>query len=177
MEMNPGATVHYVDAGEDTGDIIFQERINIPLGIKSPERLDKLIGKLGVALVLKAIDAIAQGKPPIIPQPAQSPTPRARNLKLEEHTQIIDWDCWPIEHVWHVLRGTELWLNAVPQPGGFFSGQRWSIQEYEKIDVPQGNIGSLGINKNRKCIFARDGVIYVQLDFDIKKSILRILRK
>lgn len=177
MEMNPGATVHYVDAGEDTGDIIFQDRIRIPLGTKSPSRLNKLIGELGVSLVLKAVDAIAQGKAPKIPQPAQSPTARARNLKPEEHTQIIDWDRWPIEHVWHVLRGTELWLNAVPQPKGFFAGQRWSIQEYAKTDVPQGNIGSLGEHKNRKCIFTRDGVIYVWLDFDIKKSILRILQK
>ena len=38
MEMNPGVTVHYIDEGEDTGDIIFQERVSISLGIKSPTR-------------------------------------------------------------------------------------------------------------------------------------------
>jgi methionyl-tRNA formyltransferase len=177
MEMNPGATVHYVNAGEDTGDIIYQARVHIPLGTKSPARLDKLIGELGVSLVLKAIDAIAQGNAPRIPQPAQSPTPRSRNLKPEEHEEIIDWQHWPIERVWHVLRGTELWLNAIAQPAGLLAGQRWSIQEYEKTGAPQGSLGKIGKYNNRKCVFAKDGVIYIGIDFDIKKSILKILQR
>ncbi|GAA3984133.1 methionyl-tRNA formyltransferase [Comamonas faecalis] len=177
MEMNPGVTVHYVNAGEDTGDIIFQDRVHIPLGTKSPERLDKLIGELGVSLMLKAIDAIAQSNAPRTPQPAQSPTPRARILKPEEHAEIIDWEHWPIERVWHVLRGTELWLNAIAQPAGLLAGQRWSIREYEKIDIAQGTPGKIGKYKNKKCVFAKDGVIYIDIDFDIKNSILKILQK
>ena len=177
MEMNPGATVHYVNAGEDTGDIIYQDRVHIPLGTKSPARLDKLIGELGVSLMLKAIDAIAQGNAPRMPQPTQSPTPRARNLKPEEHTQIIDWQHWPIERVWHVLRGTELWLNVITPPNGLLAGQRWSIQEYKKTEVPQGTLGKIGKYDNRKCVFTKDGVIYIGIDFDIKKSILKILQK
>lgn len=177
MEMNPGVTVHYVNAGEDTGDIIYQEKIHIPLGTKSPARLDKLIGELGVPLMLKAIDAIAQGNAPRISQPAQSPTPRARNLKAEEHSQIIDWQHWPIERVWHVLRGTELWLNAIAPPNGLLAGQRWSIKEYEKIEVPRGTLGKIGKYNNRKCVFAKDGLIYIGIDFDIKKTILKILKR
>lgn len=177
MEMNPGVTVHYVNAGEDTGDIIYQERVHIPLGTKSPARLDKLIGELGASLVLKAINAIAQGSAPRIPQPAQSPTPRSRNLKPEEHKKIIDWQHWPIERVWHVLRGTELWLNAITPPNGLLAGQRWSIQEYEKTEVPQDTPGKIGRYNNRKCVFTKDGVIYIGIDFDIKKSILKILQK
>lgn len=180
MEMTPGVTVHYVNAGEDTGDIIYQEKMHIPLGTKSPVRLDKLIGELGTSLVLKAINAIARGDAPRTPQPAQSTTARARNLKLEEHTQIIDWENWPIERVWHVLRGTELWLNAITQPSGLMAGQRWSIYEYEKITVPPsglGNFGALGEYNGRACIFARDGVIYIGIEFDIKKAVLTILQK
>ncbi|WP_286998389.1 MULTISPECIES: methionyl-tRNA formyltransferase [Comamonas] len=177
MEMNPGVTVHYVDVGEDTGDIIFQERVHIPLGTKSPARLDKLIGELGVSLMLKAIDATAHGNAPRTPQPAQSPTARSRNLKPEEHTQIIDWKNWPIERVWHVLRGTELWLNAIKQPVGMLAGQRWSIQEYEKTEMPQGTPGEVGRYKKRKCVFTKDGVIYIDINFDIKKVILKILQK
>lgn len=180
MEMNPGVTVHYVDSGEDTGDVIFQERVHIPLGTKSPVRLDKLIGELGVSLLLKAIDTIAQGHAPRIPQPTQSPTIRARNLRPEEHSQIIDWENWPIERVWHVLRGTELWLNAIPQPAGLMAGQRWSIYEYEKIDaLPHvlGRPGKLGKYNNKKCIYVKGGVIYIGIEFNIKKSILKILQK
>lgn len=177
MEMNPGATVHYVNAGEDTGDIIYQERVCIPLGTKSPARLDKLIGELGVSLTLKAIDAISQDNVPRIPQPAQSPTARARNLTPEEHTQIIDWEHWPMERIWHVLRGTELWLNAIAQPVGLLTGQRWSIQEYEKTEAQKGMPGKIGKYKKRKCVFTKDGVIYIGIDFDIKKSILNFFQK
>lgn len=177
MEMNPGVTVHYVNVGEDTGDIIFQERVHIPLGTKSPARLDKLIGKLGVSLMLKAIEAIAHGNAPRTPQPVQSPTARSRNLKPEEHTQIIDWQHWPIERVWHVLRGTELWLNAIKQPVGRLAGQRWSIQEYEKTEMLQGIPGEIGRYKKRKCVFTKDGVIYIEINFDIKKFILKFLEK
>lgn len=177
MELNPGVTVHYVDAGEDTGDVIFQDRVYIPLGTQSPQRLDKLIGEIGVPLVLKAVDVIAHGNAPRIPQPAQSSTARARNLKPEEHAQIIEWEHWPIERIWHILRGTESWLNAVAQPAGLLAGQRWSIQEYEKVDIQKSEPGRIGEYKNRKCIFTKDGVIYIEIDFDIKKSILKILRK
>lgn len=177
MEMYPGVTVHYVDAGEDTGDIIYQERMHIPLGTKSPARLDKLIGELGVPLVLKTIDAIAQNNAPRTPQSVQGSTPRARNLIPEEHSQIIDWEHWPIERVWHVLRGTELWLNAISPPTGLMAGQRWTIQEYEKTEAPSGIPGKVGKYKNRQCVFASGGVIYIYIDFDIKKLILKILQK
>lgn len=176
MEMAPGVTVHYVDAGEDTGDIIYQERVLIPLGTKSPARLDKLIGELGVSLVLKAIDAIAQDNAPRTPQPAQSGTPRARNLMPEEHSQIIEWQHWPVERVWHVLRGTELWLNAISPPSGLMAGQRWTIREYEKTEVPLGIPGKVGKYKNRKCVFARDGVVFISIDFDIKRLLVKILQ-
>lgn len=177
MELNSGATVHYVNEGEDTGDIIYQDTVNIPLGTKSPARLDKLIGELGVSLMLRAIDTIAQGTVVRLPQPTQSPTVRARNLKMEEHSQIIDWINWPIERVWHVLRGTEQWLNAIPQPTGLMVGQRWSIQEYERTDEALGRPGQIGKNKNKKCVFTRDGLIYISIDFDIKKTILKILQR
>jgi len=175
MEMNPGVTVHYVDPGEDTGDIIYQERMNISLGDKSPVRLDKLIGELGVSLLIKAIDSIAEGNAPRIPQPMQSPTVRARNLKPEEHTKLIDWYNWPVERVWHVLRGTELWLNAIEQPAGLMAGQRWSIRDYERTELRVGVPSETGIYKNRKCIFCNDGVVYVGIDFNLKKSILKFV--
>jgi len=176
MEMYPGATVHYVDAGEDTGDIILQERMHIPLGTKSPARLDKLIGELGVPLMLKAIDAIAQGNAPRIQQPVESPTARARNIKPEEHAELIDWEHWPIERVWHVLRGTELWLDCVTQPSGLWAGLRWSIKEYEKTESPQGEIGQIGRFGKRKCIFAKDGVIYIGISYDIKRIVIGLFQ-
>lgn len=174
MEMNPGITVHYIDEGEDTGDIIFQERVHIPLGIKSPERLDKLIGAVGSSLLLKAIQAIQSGTAPRIAQPTCSPTLRARNLKPEEHKEIIDWENWPIERIWHVMRGTELWLNAYEQPKGIFKGQRWVVGEYERKENTE-QPGTLTHYKGKKAVVAPEGYIFIDIKFSLKKALLFVL--
>lgn len=175
MEMEPGVTVHYVDKREDSGDIIFQERLSMPLGTKSPEWLDRLIGGAGVSLVLRALDAIAKGDVPRTAQPAISPTLRARNLRADEHSKIIDWDNWPVERIWHVLRGTESWLNAIPQPTGFLSGQRWSIGVFERRADIKGVPGTIIQRNGKRCVVARDGVIYLSMTFNWKRMILRLV--
>lgn len=175
MEMNPGVTVHYVDKSEDTGDIIYQERVHIPLGTKSPERLDKLITETGVPLMLKAIQAIKEGNAPRQPQTPQSPNDRARNLKPEEHAKIINWQEWPIERIWHVLRGTELWLNAFEQPKGLYKGQRWLIGDFEK-QTNNHKAGSLVKYQGKYAIAVPEGYIYLSKNFSVKKAILAMLK-
>ena len=59
-ESEQGITIHKIDAGEDTGDILLQEKIKIPLGIKSPERLDLLIHDHGLPLIRRAISMIEE---------------------------------------------------------------------------------------------------------------------
>lgn len=56
LEMNPSVTVHY--KGENTGGILNQERVHIPLGTKS---LDKLIGEVGARNLIKTIGEISTG--------------------------------------------------------------------------------------------------------------------
>ena len=175
MEMNPGVTVHYVNEGEDTGDIIYQERVHIPLGTKSPECLDKLITETGVSLMLQAIRAIKEGYAPRISQPLLSPTDRARNLNADEHSTIIDWGKWPIERIWHVLRGTELWLDAVEQPSGIFKGQRWIVGDFEKYSN-QDPAGSIVKYKNRTAVAVPEGYIFLSINFSFKKAVLSFLK-
>ncbi|MBE0472575.1 MAG: methionyl-tRNA formyltransferase [Methyloprofundus sp.] len=177
MEMNPGVTVHYIDQGEDTGDIIFQERTYIPLGTKSPPRLNKLIGETGVSLVLKALDAIQAGNAPRIKQPVQSPTPRAKNLAPAEHKTMIDWQSWPIERIWHVLRGTELWLDALPQPKGLWKGQRWVIEDYQKQPTQTTRPGEIAKQNGRYYVACKDGCIYLTRKFSVKNLIVSLLRR
>lgn len=176
MDLNPGVTVHYVDPGEDTGDIVFQERISIALGEKSPVVLDKLIGGVGVSLVLKALDAIERGDAPRIKQPEISPTGRARNLSMDEHATIVDWQHWPIERVWHVLRGTELWLNAISPPKGLYTGQRWIVDEFVKTENSE-QFGTLVKFRGRHCVATKDGFIFLSRRFSIKKMIIGVLQK
>jgi methionyl-tRNA formyltransferase len=169
IDLNPGITVHYIDTGEDTGDIIYQERYTIPLGIKSPDMLDVGINKIGINLLFKALDGIASGAVPRITQPQNSPTLRARNLKLEEHKIIINWNNWSIDRIWHVLRGTELWLNAIEQPSGIYKGHRWVINNFVKSETDT-NYAPGSIHRERKKLFiaCSDGKIYTSLRFNMK---------
>lgn len=128
--LNSGVTVHYIDKGEDTGDIILQERVSISLGQRNKERIHQIIGVVGVKLLSKTLDLIARGEVSRIVQPKDSPTRRSRLIKEEEHESIIDWENWHVERVWHFLRGTEDWLNALPQPTGIYAGSRWSIGNF-----------------------------------------------
>ena len=177
VELNPGVTLHYVDKGEDTGDIIFQERDHIPLGTKSPERLNRLIGEVGVSLMLKALDAIGKGNAPKVKQPTKSPTSRAKNLKSGDHKSIIDWNNWDGERIWHVLRGTELWLDALPQPKGIYKGQRWTVEEYESCGTELDKLGVIQRAGQRFYVATKDGRIYIKLDFNWKKLIIGLLKK
>lgn len=173
---NPGCTVHFIDKGEDTGDIIIQERIHIPLGTKSPERLDLLIGKLGVKLLMNALDSIEHGNVKRYPQPQVSPTKRARNLRPEEHKVFIDWENWEILKIWNILRGTEVWLNALEQPRGIMKGQRWSIGNYEVITNKQEyEISKIYREKGHYFITCKGYKINLSIDFRISRFIKYII--
>ena len=176
MQMEPGATVHYIAKGEDTGDIIYQERISIALGTKSPARLDKLIGEVGVSLVLKAMHAIRDGNAPRIAQAEISPTRRARNVLPHEHQELIDWGAWPVERIWHVLRGTELWLNALAQPGGVYSGQRWTIEGYDHDSKDVFRAGQVYNEAGKYFVACSGGKIYLSRRFRIRNLLIRLLR-
>jgi methionyl-tRNA formyltransferase len=169
VDLNPGVTVHYIDTGEDTGDIIYQERYTIPLGIKSPDMLDIGINKIGINLLFKVLDRIALGTVQKIKQPQNSPTPRARNIKPEEHKTIIDWNNWPIERIWHILRGTELWLNVLEQPSGIYKGHRWIIDDFVKSEINENYVFGSIYNDHRKTFIAcPGGIIYMSVKFNMK---------
>lgn len=169
-----GVTVHYIDKGEDTGDIIYQEKYDFPFGLKSPQMLDLSIGKIGVNLLLKALDNLKNL--PRITQPKESPTKKAINIKAEEHKNIIDWQNWKIQRIWHLLRGTELWLNALEQPNGIYKGQRWTIEEFEKCDVSSYEVSKIYKESNKYFVACNDGKIFLSLKFSLKHFVLNIIR-
>ncbi len=176
-ELNPGVTVHYIDGGEDTGDIIMQTTIDIPLGIKSPDFLDRLINKVGVPILLESIWKIVQGESQRTKQARFSPTSRARNLDPSEHEKLIDWENWSTERIWHLLRGTETWFNALPQPRGIMHGQRWEIGRYQIVGRQLGAVGTIK-KLNKSCVvITRNGFIELNVRFKIKNLVLKILGK
>ena len=159
-----GVTVHCIDAGEDTGDILLQQYYTVEKGVRSPHLQDLAIGDIGSRLLLKAIGQI--DSLPRIRQERGSKVFRARNIKPSEHRSFIAWEHWSVEDVWHFLRGTELWLDGVDPPTGLFNGMRWEILESEKVKtLTSPSLGSVGKYKKRNVIFCRDGVIFIRVKF------------
>ena len=57
-----GATVHFVDAGTDTGPIIFQKAVEVKAGDTAKELQQRVMEEAEWVILPKAINAIANGK-------------------------------------------------------------------------------------------------------------------
>ena len=56
-----GATVHIVDAGVDTGPVLAQREIDVPIGITEPD-LHEQIKTIERSLIVEVVSQIAEGK-------------------------------------------------------------------------------------------------------------------
>ena len=171
-ESEQGITIHKIDAGEDTGDIILQEKIKVPLGIKSPERLDILINKHGLPLMRRAISMIEEGENNFQKQEPRPELLKARNIIKSEHKGLIPWELWSVERVWNLLRGTESWFEPIKQPSGIYKGQRWSVGGFEKCVTDQSKLGSVQKKENNYYLVCKDGVINLKIHFSLRSLIL-----
>jgi methionyl-tRNA formyltransferase len=96
-------TLHWMDEGLDTGDILSQRPISLPDGITGPEA-DILCATLGGEMLLEGLELIATGQAPRRPQPAGGsyqphPTTEAFTLDLN----------WPARRAFNFMRGTAEW--------------------------------------------------------------------
>ncbi len=164
-EKTNGLTVHYIDAGEDTGNIICQYEYQVKLGMTSQEQVI-YVQPFCINLLTEAIFKVCKSLDKGIVQNSISSTKRARNLKSTEHASLIGWDTWNIKRIWHLLRGTELWLNAIRQPSGVFHGHRWTIGEYQ-LREHSLNIGEVYKEKNQYFVVCSDGVILLYVHFSL----------
>ncbi len=166
--------MHYIDEGEDTGDSIYQEAFGISLGTRFLELRKYAIQEIGVPLLIKSIDALANGIAPRIKQPAKSPTERARNISKNE--EIIAWDEWGVKRISHILRATSQWLNAIPQPNGVYSGQHWQIEEYESCIMYDYKPGRIYREGKRTFVICHDGKIYLKVKFNLQRFLRNFVR-
>ena len=97
-----GVTIHYIDAGEDTGDIIVQEKFEIPFGM-SQEQYLKTVDQLIGSCYKRALQMVVDGTVIRIKQ-GQSKHLPCRNPKRESFLQ--NYRNWPTERAYHFLNGT-----------------------------------------------------------------------
>ena len=83
---------------------------------------------------------------------------------------------WEIERIWHILRGTELWLNAIEQPKGIYKTQRWVVENYEKCDMSKYKISKIYNENGKYFVACKDGKIYLSVKLSVKTLIKNIIK-
>ncbi|MFN0315996.1 MAG: methionyl-tRNA formyltransferase [Burkholderiales bacterium] len=121
-----GITVHALDEGQDTGPIIKQTPISIETGTDIADAIS-IVAPVGANLMAEAISSIENGTAVFSEQPIHA-HPKARIVGREE--KFIDWQTWSIERVWHFMRGTYPWNDAIAYP----KEGLWRAGEYCLVD-------------------------------------------
>lgn len=174
MEMNPGVTIHYIDEGEDTGDIIEQGTFPISLGMLAAD-WQKREQSLALKLLFKAIENLKNGTSISQKQPVESPTIRARNITPEEALHFISWSEWGVERVWHFLRGEGQNYSYITPPLGLYRGQIWHYSSYIKMQE-HNKPGTIYKKKGIYFLACKDGCIELSVSFSIKQFLKYCLK-
>ncbi len=107
-ETETGVTVMLVDAGEDTGDIICQERIDIGLKDTAVTLTDTL-AHLGAKRLVRILNEMPPNRPPAaVSQNHAHATHAPRLTKENGH---INWQ-QPATEIHNLVRGTAIWPGA-----------------------------------------------------------------
>ncbi len=98
-----GVTLHWLDAGLDTGAIALQKELTLPLGIDGLEA-ERQTAVLCAQLLIDGLDQLANGRLPRIPQPpggSYHSFPTAADFEIPTS--------WPARRTFHFMRGTSHW--------------------------------------------------------------------
>jgi methionyl-tRNA formyltransferase len=102
-EAKTGVTLHFMDAGFDTGDIALQEPLAFADGL-SGNVADQLCGERGGAMMIEAVRQLKAGTLARCPQTGPSsyhPSPTAADFHIPTS--------WPIRRAFNFMRGTAEW--------------------------------------------------------------------
>lgn len=106
-EEETGVTIHYIDDGLDTGDIILQEKVNIDfLDTVASLYFDKLY-PLGIQLINRAVELIKTNRAPRITQDEKM---ASFQPIITEEDVLIDWNK-NTKEIYNLIRGSD------PTPG------------------------------------------------------------
>jgi methionyl-tRNA formyltransferase len=106
-EKETGLTIFWVDEGIDTGDILLQKKVEVgPNDTTGTLYFNKLY-PLGVEACVEAVDLIARGQAPRIPQDHSQAT---YDPPCDEKMAALNWN-QPARQVYDFIRGCD------PQPG------------------------------------------------------------
>ena len=128
-EEETGVTVMFMDEGEDTGDVILQEKAEIGIS-DTAELLSQRLAELGAQLVSKALK-IAESGP--LPRQFQDNSKASYAPRLSREDGLIDWKKSAFE-IHNLIRGTVPWPGAYTT---FGEAARLKIWESRLLESPQ----------------------------------------
>ena len=102
-ETGTGVTVHWMDEGLDTGDIVAQAAVVFADGVSGADA-ESRCASVGGDLLAEALTALAQGQPNRQPQPAGGsyfPAPTMDDFALDAN--------WPVRRAFNFMRATAEW--------------------------------------------------------------------
>lgn len=103
-----GVTVHRIDEGLDTGDIVLQQKVEFASGI-SRLTADRICGDIGGALLARAVAGLWAGTLAPYPQPPggnYDPWPGESDFLLNTS--------WDAQRAFNFMRGTAHWKRSYP---------------------------------------------------------------
>jgi methionyl-tRNA formyltransferase len=107
-ERHSGVTLHFLDEGVDSGDIIAQAGFDLPEGMTEME-LTTLCAEQGAKLLVDALKRLEAGALPRRPQPKKGtshyPAPSPADLRIPTD--------WPARRAFNFLRGADGWPLSV----------------------------------------------------------------
>lgn len=96
-----GVTLHRVTQQADSGDILAQLRFDLPRGYPIQQLYDRSSAE-GARLLGELLPRLESGVAAGTPQDARGAT---RAPRLKPGVPMVDFQNWPVERVWHFLKG------------------------------------------------------------------------
>ena len=149
-EQNTGVTVHWMDAGVDTGDILGRVTVDLSDGVNSIE-IDKLVAKAGAKLI---VTALREDEWPRRPQGSAG----ASYQRAPRATDKVIPTSWSVRRVFNFLRGADAWTPFWIEP-----------EDAERIEVREAVGYQTGL-KLQRSVEPHDEEVWVQM----KDGVLRV---
>src|SRR5262245_13342292 len=156
MDLDGAVTIHFVDEGIDTGDILLQDHFPIRLG-ETYRDVSLRSLRVGAASMVRALELLAGDRARRQPQ-RHLPCPVYARF-VESGRDLVQWDAWPLERVWHFLRGTHDKWPFLPLPD---SVGRWAIGPMRR-DVPEEASGTVSRDDDGHYVAHAQGKIRLDL--------------
>lgn len=156
---NPvGVTLHLMDTGLDTGDVVGVTAVSLPDGI-SRSQIDSLCAAAGADLMLTALAQLTTGSLTHQPQPpdgSYQPLPQPVDFCLDLS--------WSAQRAFNFMRGTAEYARPYPLQTNKQTIQLTEALAYE----PDGVLGDVGVRGNGREVRIQfnPGILYARIQRD-----------